>query len=1461
MSASDAASDKYVTITWGKGTDHPDDEHRYYIYKVDNSIDYLIGSVNGDKRSFTSNELPGTSATYVVRSVSRLNWKKSSRATNVGSTKPFQNPTNVDASDNTYVGFVRVTWTRTSDFASHFRIYRDGMLIGTVPASKTTFDDRTIEDGVTHNYCVRSYHNDTPVMESVPTSGNPFSCDNGRGFPIHPKASDGIYSNRVKISWDNLNSVASEIKLYRDDDELGTVSANARSFYDYDGIPGKIHRYGIAAIDSSGEEFVPVEVYGYIAPDGRIEGKVTTPTQAGIQDVDVSIVPTADTTRSALLFDGDDDYVDAGGKTSLAPVGKMTLEFWVKKNVGTQGWICDKWAVNGYRVWIEDTTLVVKIANIRSEFICITGQWQHIALTVDGTALNYYINGVLKHTDTYAWILNPSNEPLLIGNIRKNSMWGLDGKLDDFRIWDYVRTEEEIQRDMNRRLSGNEAGLLGYWPFDKTSSTPDVTGDYAVRKGNHGYVYGAVFTNDIPDVKPRALTDVSGYYAIRGIYYGSVEQFAIMPFKVKHGFRPDTLKRTLDLPNPSSLNVNFLDTTAFSVEGYVKFPSLPGQLDSCGVSGVEILINGKYIGVKTDGNGQFLLSVPEAGTYSFAPRFANHRFTPPSITLEIMDHVVAPNALQFADTTTHLLSLRARGGSRDCDVPVGKAEVTIDVMGTDTANVSPCYSFSQETNTDGNIYLKLPAQRYHLNVKYLSNRITGKGKEEQRMWNMTEDSLVAGIGLDTTSTEGSDTTRVSVEDTLYFNYHPEPLVTIQSFWDSCSALKVLEQGVDYHVKIDVQEVIPHRDGAQYDVTCDLDTGYALIYDEIKDGYTGPDTLVVSQGKVFLDYDKYLDYYLLLAGEPNIYENVSEPLRSYRKKFQVAVQSYDQPLVWSDEIWAVVKGHKSRTQTFFTKTPELPFFILRDPPGDQSSSFLERGKSFTYTYGYQYKLSAGTNIFASVKIGAGSTLPFVGKTGADIKLKGSIETGAIIQGQNTVTTSFTATERFSTADEIPGLPDPLPGGGDVVVGASLNMTYALTDVVDVDENCQIDRDTSLAWGAEDFNTTYIYTIEHIKRTLIPQLKTLRQVILNNNDAQSAKDSADIFQSYIDVWEQVVRKNDSLKNEGQFVHNVSFSAGSQYTSTETSTDEATVSFNITLYVKLSVAVSASAKVGDFNEVAGGVKVSFKMQGGQGWNSSTSSYNTTGFTLNDDDPGDFFSVDIREDPVYGTPIFNLVAGTSSCPWEPGSQSRDGAFFPGVPHPQPKLTLDKYLATDILPDEKATFIMTMTNTSESDEVRYYDLLVSQLSNPDGAIIRVGGVVIEQRLRYMLPPGVGYKATLTVERGPIAYDYENLQVIMRSECDTLVSDIVHFDVHYLSPCSSVTLVEPGNNWLVNQTNNNSLHIVLTDLEKDKIGEDLELQYRKIGTQKWKLGMLIPLNDIVDQKFKFFETDWPIQSN
>jgi hypothetical protein len=66
--------------------------------------------------------------------------------------------------------------------------------------------------------------------------------------------------------------------------------------------------------------------------------------------------------------------------------------------------------------------------------------------------------------------------------------YAFKGALSDVRVWNVERTAAEIANNKDKRLSGTETGLVGYWPMDEGSGVPAnaVTGVAVTKNGYDG---------------------------------------------------------------------------------------------------------------------------------------------------------------------------------------------------------------------------------------------------------------------------------------------------------------------------------------------------------------------------------------------------------------------------------------------------------------------------------------------------------------------------------------------------------------------------------------------------------------------------------------------------------------------------------------------------------------------------------------------------------------------------------------------------------------------------------------------------------------------------------------------------------------------------------------------------------------------------------------------------------------
>jgi hypothetical protein len=101
------------------------------------------------------------------------------------------------------------------------------------------------------------------------------------------------------------------------------------------------------------------------------------------------------------------------------------------------------------------------------------GEWLHVACMYDANSAmaKIYLNGtevVNKHDHKYYKTLKQSSSPTLFIGRRFNSEQPLKGQIHDLRIWDRVRTQDEIEQFMNIALTTDkEEHLIACWPSSK----------------------------------------------------------------------------------------------------------------------------------------------------------------------------------------------------------------------------------------------------------------------------------------------------------------------------------------------------------------------------------------------------------------------------------------------------------------------------------------------------------------------------------------------------------------------------------------------------------------------------------------------------------------------------------------------------------------------------------------------------------------------------------------------------------------------------------------------------------------------------------------------------------------------------------------------------------------------------------------------------------------------------------
>ncbi len=161
----------------------------------------------------------------------------------------------------------------------------------------------------------------------------------------------------------------------------------------------------------------------------------------------------------------------------------LTIEAWIKPGIlGGQRFIVSKDndpSYSAYALWLNASGhLVFRFYNVGGldSIVSTTAlpqaTYSHIAATYDGNTIvtKLYINGQDAGTKLTLPGMSNNIAPLYIGRGKDGVGTYFSGSIDELKIWDTVRTDDQIRNDIHTRLPNfAHPNLKGYWRMDESS--------------------------------------------------------------------------------------------------------------------------------------------------------------------------------------------------------------------------------------------------------------------------------------------------------------------------------------------------------------------------------------------------------------------------------------------------------------------------------------------------------------------------------------------------------------------------------------------------------------------------------------------------------------------------------------------------------------------------------------------------------------------------------------------------------------------------------------------------------------------------------------------------------------------------------------------------------------------------------------------------------------------------------
>ena len=426
-----------------------------------------------------------------------------------------------------------------------------------------------------------------------------------------------------------------------------------------------------------------------------------------------------------------------------------------------------------------------------------------------------------------------------------------------------------------------------------------------------------------------------------------------------------------------------------------------------------------------------------------------------------------------------------------------------------------------------------------------------------------------------------------------------------------------------------------------------------------------------------------------------------------------------------------------------------YTILRALPGDKSTTFIEKSSKINseVKMGLSESNSTESKVTASVSVGI-SAGPF--NAGASVEGSSSTKNTAVNASEETYNFEYTATDEITNANEDGDFSDKFIAERRLYqygIGYSVN---AISD----GKQISVSAKSKLLFYPGRRIEQFYYTEKKLLSKLIPDL-------INSNKISEAK-----------YWKDLIKMNDELKKAAKRTvpEVIRASANSSRKSINY-----TKSSSLSISQEISIEKTKNLKI----EVSGGFKLgpvdaSAKVSTEKTWTftstasnsnaSGTGTSTTTGYQIADNDfgDGDNFVINRWDDPVIGTPVWELQKeSVTSCPYEGGFQLDQPSITVIDPISKKEVKNAKY--SDIQAGKEVVFDVSIKNLNTKNSRTYLMRYEPNGSRPNVTIPGgLNGVVPP----FLLKAGETQKISIKISNSSdTPQPFKDLKFILEPKC------------------------------------------------------------------------------------------------